>query len=499
MYDLPIVYFNTVIVLPICTLYCYPPCTDIDSSGNEVEEDRPSGADAEHRQPSKTINAKAQQRKRAEKRRRKLSEKFHNAVVKFNTVNDILERNSAIEDGLKSKRDGGSLQDATVSQFLALNVNQLKDFIHARKFNDKTFQEKKLTCEDGKLNKTRFKGQTIESIESDCSNKEPCLVWLAWRIRSDPLLLKKLPMPEFKDSFPTPKFTVVYAGPEERKLPSDYLRNDAWVAALKSVVKGIDTVPIDDEMMAKADQLALALEPRLDCHIADRVDACRQNHWTLQFTRDNIPPMAAAMCLVGHIVDNLETYGIDERVLHLPLHEMFQIIAGDLSNLEGCYLYYNACKTKWVRSGKTSGDGKDACFDGRGKKHISNSTKIEEMRRHNFYQRYPAKGVENLGAIEGNFENLVMYCGMAYDKRGNIAPLCSESADDSLFVWSKETIGELKKRGDVQKLQLHAVAYLWEICYDLALAKHDNVSESPGYESLGLRVNKKKRTIGHIG
>ena len=89
-----------------------------------------------------------------------------------------------------------------------------------------------------------------------------------------------------------------------------------------------------------------------------------------------------------------------------------------------------------------------------------------------------------------------MYCGMAYDKHGNIAPLCSESADDSLFVWSKETIGELKKRGDVQKLQLHAVAYLWEICYDLALAKHDNVSESPGYESLGLRVNKKKRTIG---
>ena len=114
MYDLPIFHFNTVIVLPMCTLYCYLPCTDIDSSGNEVEEDRPSGADAEHRQPSKTINAKAQQRKRAEKRRRKLSEKFHNAVVKFNTVNDILERNSAIEDGLKSKRDGGSLCDATI-------------------------------------------------------------------------------------------------------------------------------------------------------------------------------------------------------------------------------------------------------------------------------------------------------------------------------------------------------------------------------------------------
>ena len=58
--------------------------------------------------------------------------------------------------------------------------------------------------------------------------------------------------------------------------------------------------------------------------------------------------MAVAMCLVGHIFDNLETYGIYERVLHLTLHEMFQIISGDLSNLEGCYLYYNECKTKWV-------------------------------------------------------------------------------------------------------------------------------------------------------
>ena len=56
------------------------------------------------------------------------------------------------------------------------------------------------------------------------------------------------------------------------------------------------------------------------------------------------------------------------------------------------------------------------------------------------------------------------------------------------------------KRVDFQKVQLHAVAfYLWEICYDLALVKHSNILESPGYESLGLRVNKKKRTIGDIG
>ena len=64
---------------------------------------------------------------------------------------------------------------------------------------------------------------------------------------------------------------------------------------------------------------------------------------------------------------------------------------------------------------------------------------------------------------------------------------------DSLFVWSKETITELnKKKDDMQKLQLDAIAYLWEICYDVALARDDNVSQSPGFGSLGLRNNHLK-------
>lgn len=51
-----------------------------------------------------------------------------------------------------------------------------------------------------------------------------------------------------------------------------------------------------------------------------------------------------------------------------------------------------------------------------------------------------------------------------------------------------------KKKGDLKRHQLDAVAYLWELCYDLLLASNDNVSESPGFEAFGLRlVNDKKR------
>ena len=37
---------------------------------------------------------------------------------------------------------------------------------------------------------------------------------------------------------------------------------------------------------------------------------------------------------------------------------------------------------------------------------------------------------------------------------------------------------------------LNAIAYLWELCYDLLLATDENVSVSPGFEAFGLRVNR---------
>ena len=45
----------------------YNQCTERDLKGNELTEDRPSGADAEDWQGAKTINADPQQRKRDEK------------------------------------------------------------------------------------------------------------------------------------------------------------------------------------------------------------------------------------------------------------------------------------------------------------------------------------------------------------------------------------------------------------------------------------------------
>ena len=71
-----------------------------------------------------------------------------------------------------------------------------------------------------------------------------------------------------------------------------------------------------------------------------------------------------------------------------------------------------------------------------------------------------------------------------------MSPLCLVDSDKSLFAWSDKTVEELRKRdGDQRNKQLVAISYLWELCDSLLMAVKDNVSGSPGFESLGLRVN----------
>ena len=116
------------------------------------------------------------------------------------------------------------------------------------------------------------------------------------------------------------------------------------------------------------------------------------------------------------------------------------------------------------------------------------------MKEHRVYREYPALGVENLGMAEGNFNNMLMHCGMAYDKKQDVTSLCTHDNCYSLFVWSEGAIRELRNKSvELKKLQLDVVAYLWEICYDPILAKAENISMSSGLESLRLSVNDNRK------
>ena len=84
----------------------------------------------------------------------------------------------------------------------------------------------------------------------------------------------------------------------------------------------MEFLPVNDNMITKSELLIEALHQILEFHIYGRVDRRRWYHWTLDFVHDNFAPMAAAMCLVGHIAEDLDTYAMYERLLTLPKEDM---------------------------------------------------------------------------------------------------------------------------------------------------------------------------------
>ena len=106
-------------------------------------------------------------------------------------------------------------------------------------------------------------------------------------------------------------------------------------------------------------------------------------------------------------------------------------------------MYFEKTKLKWIRSGKTSKNGNDACFEGRGKKQKSNARNKDQIGCAACIVGTRRGGLTVLEGQEGTFDNLVMYCGMANGKRGNTEPLTSVETTDSFYVWRKDIIDEL--------------------------------------------------------
>ena len=134
------------------------------------------------------------------------------------------------------------------------------------------------------------------------------------------LVLEMPTLPILNTSLHMPEFTIAYAGRMSGKCPSEYLLSNAWVATLKSTVKGVSFRAFETSMIDEAKLLVLAMLQRLDLHIADpdRVDIRRHHHYTLDFVRDNVPAMAVILCLSGQVVDHLASFRIDECLLVHP-------------------------------------------------------------------------------------------------------------------------------------------------------------------------------------
>ncbi len=310
--------------------------------GREIEKNKPSGSHAEHLQYAKNMNNEWQRMKRHEGYARKAEEKYKKALDDFNCIDKILSSNKMIEERLEQKVPSGVLADVELDSFDKMNNNDLRDFIHCRKFNDQTFRESKLYGSNRKLNKRLSTKQTVDEMKVECSFDMPCLVWLAWKLRTEDLVLKPRQKPALQ--VVCPQSSLSFANPLEAmvvKNASDYLGNSKWLEAAESSLKGVAFGAVDDGMTANADKLAPLMMQRLNTLIAARVNQKCSNHITLGFVRDNLHAIAAQMCLVGHVVSSVETSSCNDRLLVLPHRNTFLKLDDDLGKLEGCYLCYD--------------------------------------------------------------------------------------------------------------------------------------------------------------
>ena len=190
-------------------------------------------------QYAKNMNSDFQRKKRHESRLRTAEGKYKDDLDEFKCIEKILTRNKKIEEELLRTVESGSIADVKLESFMKPTADDLRDFIHCRKFNGKTLHQTKLYGFEKKLNKTLARNQTAVEIEAECSFDRPCLVWLAWKLRAEELVLKPRKQPVLKVSNPQSSLSFVTT-PDEivAKTASDCLRNSKWLEAVETSVKG---------------------------------------------------------------------------------------------------------------------------------------------------------------------------------------------------------------------------------------------------------------------
>ncbi len=128
-------------------------------------------------------------------------------------------------------------------------------------------------------------------------------------------------------------------------------------------------------------------------------------------------------------------------------------------------------------------------FQARHDEHLAASK--EKKSSSHFYFRYPSregKGKEKRDKL-GCFEHLTQIIAVGFDPSSKPATQVDNNYDEGgLLIMSKDDERRIKsclkkELTVVQKFQ-EVISYLFELGYDLALSPENNVSRSPGFESI---------------
>ena len=144
--------------------------------------------------------------------------------------------------------------------------------------------------------------------------------------------------------------------------------------------QSITTYPKD-----RATKLAELLLRRLSTHIRIRVkEVSKHNHPAFIWTAENIPRVAALLDHMGIILPHFSE-ATDGCLLLSPT--AFTKVDRNNCHMEGCYLFYDHFKQRWIRSGKVA--GKRVNFERRYKQHLRCAQQRTSSSK--FYKYYPSR------------------------------------------------------------------------------------------------------------
>ena len=328
---------------------------------------------------------------------------------------------------------------------------------------------------------------------------EDCLLLRAYRMRIEPEILEapEILLPASRRII-NPSVLDFSVKARERRLEphhikqaSSFLHDPEWVAKMTTSISVRATAfSLTDEHIAQADALVPVIFARLEQHISLKVKVDRQQHWCVQWIKENIGAMCALSMLLGHL--RLKTHPDPPSYECLLTRQWARFIEIDAQNshLEGAYGHLHrdlmAEIEELIRAGKVAGETRN--FGIRGEEHHKGAT-LTQPSPTSLYYKYPSTEVmQDASTVskKGDFENLTMHIFVGFDRKDEqaLAVLCDLQQQN--FVWPEPMCKTLKACTchdlTFRNKQLQMLSFLWELFYELTLSSTANVSESPGFE-----------------
>ena len=381
--------------------------------------------------------------------------------------------------------------DVSLKQIKQATAPQLKAFIHVRKYDTyarPVGSEKwpnKGSLEDAEAD------PPVNCLLTQANNVKELPIKLMARSQQRTTNANEIDSPDETSQVhhQADVWTVYTNTHDEFGIASDILKSDNFLSDINLCFNSTGNISvateINSEMANLADTLQARLIARLAVHVQQRLPPTKHNHWCLLWFKKNIPIVSATMVVLNHVKFDLTCLGGNDCLL--SIQNNFRFASNSEGDLEGCYLYFDRNQSVWVRSGKVTGRS----FTTRHDEHKKASKNEHESQFYAWFPSNDGSGLTSNIERRGWFENLDQNVAVGIDRTvdGVMRLLTADRDTEQGFLrFENEFKNKIEKVSfngarNIQDKQMHMVAYLFELAYDIALGSTNNASTSPGFET----------------